>query len=527
MTTDRGRSLQMRVVTERRSRAPYLPRRTVFLDYTTGRALNEEGRGGQLPAAADVGDLLDRIPEWVQRICVVGAPPQGWSAWGLQLPVDHPRWAASRKGHYLPSGDWPALRFAARDIDREVEIRGAGEWFTGVDSVDTARDAWELLKVAVGRVAPEAIPLSSPGVTGQQIAQWLLPKNKQFLVLSADLRNEIARTSMQGGDQLLLPPSGRKMLGGFSVHDGRVMYGGMLRELGSAAPTGPALLSEEYGTPMPWLDLDLQKGDTPSRFHPGRIKVSATVPADWSHLSIFKLPNPDREASARYLYPREPGETFTVWCDPVEAECAYRAGWDVRVRARILYPQRDGRPLDTFAKRMEEQSKLIEADRDGVGPELARLVSRALRLCVVRLVGTLASRSVRVTRTGALGDLPPGIMEWDTLPTGEVVWTEEVASPAGTWTHPEWASAIWARARIRALDGPCPGDRARRIGALHVPAEHVVGVHADAVYLDHDPEWPDDGAWGRLRRQGKVLGRRKWPTSSRELAELVREATGG
>ncbi len=44
MTTDRGRSLQMRVVTERRNRAPYLPRRTVFLDYATGRALNEEGR---------------------------------------------------------------------------------------------------------------------------------------------------------------------------------------------------------------------------------------------------------------------------------------------------------------------------------------------------------------------------------------------------------------------------------------------------------------------------------------------------
>ncbi len=275
---------------------------------------------------------------------------------------------------------------------------------------------------------------------------------------------------------------------------------------------------------MPWAELDLQKDDRPSRYQPGRVLVRVTVPEDWRHLSVFKLPNRDPDSAERYLYPRTPGETFEVWCDPVEAECAHRRGWDVRVRARVLYPQKDGRPLDLFAKRMEEESRSLEENRAGADPVVARLVSRALRLCVIRLVGTLASRAVRVTRTAPAGALPKGVQEWDTLPNGDLVWVEKTASPAGMWTHPEWAAAIWARARIRVLDGPAPGEKSRRIGALHVPPEHVVGVHADALYLDHDPKWPDDGAWGRLRTQGKVLGRRKWPANAVELSGLVGEA---
>lgn len=434
--------------------------------------------------------MLDRWGD-LDRLYLVGDVPgvgvDGLRSWAMpeRLPDG---WEHGR--HYLEMPN-PVLRYVQGG--REVEVLRVASWLGEADyTVKEAAQAMRLVRAELEARFDEGRMLSTPATTGRYLIGRTVPFSSGWPVLTDELQDLIRSTSGQGRIELL-PRSGE--LPGLYEYDGRLMYAALCWGLSGGAPVRDT--ADEY-----------------AGYTRGRYRVRFTVPGDWDercdpkcgmpgHAGIGLLGVTDDDDGWRF--PSSPGETGETWCDGAELHVALAHGWKVEIRERLLWPDTPTRgPLDTWAERLVAARQAAEEAAET--PAVAALARNAVRAVILHGIGALHGRPHKVSRAVPIdhGDAVPLDVLDTVRPEGDwLLWTEGSDQAWPEMSHPEWSAAIWARARARLLSGPT-GIAAMRSGALHVWPQHVVAFRTDALYLDRDPCWPDDGKPGRYRLKRAV-----------------------
>lgn len=430
------------------------------------------------------------------RIWMVGQPHEGGrmaaAKWADALPEG---WTEHERGHYL-DGHWPSFRFRSPAGD-PVEVLNAASWFgpaaTDADDV-TACIVW--LGDVLAEVWEGAVMLATPATTARDL--WLRSLgNREFPCLPDDLQAFIRSTSGQGRIETFPAGSGTNVSAGrLVVYDARIAYAGCVRELGHGLPT------------VDQLDI----------FRPmdrGRYLVRFEPPADWSHVGILPVKDPDGDG---WIWPTS--GRWQTWADGAELFVAGRAGWRFDVLGRIIFRDHSGRPLDRWATRliglMDQPSELPASCRP--------LIRSAVRSLILHGLGAFAGRPHKVSHRGAREEIPAGASGVMFDPdTGSYSWTTEEPPAWPEASHPEWSSAVWARQRARLLDAPT-AEGGKRAGMLSVARSTLLGVRTDAIYMTDDPGWPDDGKVGRFTIRADWRGDYSRPTNNVELWALKERA---
>lgn len=467
----------------RRSRA----RSATYLDWTTGVGVTTDGEPVDVGARAPVARLLG-VP--TDRVYLTGPRPHAgddgaWHRWAhdVVLPAG---WEVGE--HYTDRPSAPVLRWERPEDRRRLEcLRAAGWWGEGASATDCV-GAHQRLGVLLAETWPgdnasdPAVLLSSPTTTGRELILRSIPHGAEWPTLPDELA-ELVRSTM-GQGRIEPPRPAGHTVPGIVEYDGRWMYGALCRELPGGVPS--------------WGRGDHGQGD----YARCRVLASWTVPAGWEHLGILGY---RPEADGPWHYPARPGESGRGWVDGVELHLARRWGWTVDVAEHIVWPNyRGAGPLDGWARRL-----LALGERSQDDP----LVYAAIRRLMINTIGGLVSRRHHHTRTVPLTDDPelPADAVSPRVEGDALVWSEPGRPPWAVMAHPEWAAAIYARCRARMLSGP--PVHGVRTGALHAPPGDLLAIETDALYLTRDPDWPDDGAPGRLRRKLVVAGPLPSPTS--------------
>lgn len=443
----------------RRRWARHKRRETEYV--TAGRSLADtlDGLGADTERVYVSGSMVEASAELLDWATL----PEGWEHGGHYLRLPHPIFRCVR-----PDG-------------REVEVHRADAYFgSGVTPAAAAAGADELVG-QLGDRFDGAGMLATPATTGRELILRSLPPGA-FSCLADDHQDLIRSTSGQGRIEMLW--SGGD-LGELAEYDGRFMYAALCWGLGA----GPAVHDDR---PV-W--------EPRAR---GRYRVRFTVPAGWEHVGILGVMSGDG-----WEYPTE--GVHETWADGAELLVAEKHGWTFDVLERLLLADGKADPLRRWADR-------LVAAREAVSTDEAR---SALRSILLHGLGALHGRPSTVTKVTAADEVPADA-ELVRVEGDRVVWT--AAGATAKWaamSHPEWTSAVWARARARLLDGP------RGVGALHVPRSDLVAFRTDAIYLaGRRPDWEhaDDGKPGRFRLVGHTVGPMAGPTTSAELLRLKGEA---
>lgn len=424
-------------------------------------------------------------------------------------------------GHFLTLPT-PVLRFRYLDGQR-VEIHRAASYFGDGDYTPAqAHTAWTALGALVRGAFNEGFVLTTPASTGRYLLARSISGDREWPVLEPATQDFIRATTGQGRVQMF-PRGDRAASAPLVQYDGRLAYGALCGQLPAGEPTRDTI--DNYAG---WR--------TPARYC-----VRFRVPDHWNdsctcgahgHSGIGILP---ARAADRWLWPAEPGSDHgPAWVDGRELALALAHGWRVQIVERMIFPappyepaartngqvSRRG-PLDAWAEKLCRLRRTADN-----GDTHADLVNVALRSILLFGIGALHGAPRRVTHTisaaaARAGEIPATAT--DVLPLSDrFVWTDREPARWPEMSHPEWTSAIWARARVALLDCAQPGGR--RAGMLHVPAHAVVGCFTDSVYLTADPEWSDDGRVGRLRRVWKSPHDVPTPSTAAALRRL--KATG-
>jgi len=485
-----------------------------FYDPGTGRAWS---RGEQTPLPVLLADMLALGarraylcdgPDW----CMQPGDRGRMGAVLRWVGQEVPEWVAGR--HYVAESDTPTARWTHTGTGLEVEIHRAGAWYGPADEYDprTAGQAWALLeslvadKFADERRGPGML-FSTPGTTGKSLWRHTLGR-REYPILSPDLRQLIKSTSGQGRQELLPPLGAGDELGDVAQYDGRLMYAALT----AAMPSGPPTLCT--GEPV----------DAPRVLAgPGRWRITATVPAGWDHVGL--LPSPVAGTRGAWQYPASPGEQFDTWVSGREVSLARSLGWHLVIHEGFSFPS--GKVLDPWMTRWKSTlARLGEmVSTEQTTPAVAELAERAIRFVILHSIGGFASAGHRVTRT-APADRPE--LAGDARPIDGVhreghllVWHErgQISPWQEQTAHPEYAAEIWARARVRLLQGPVDYPQ---MGALSLPRERVIAFDLDALYLSGRADWKDDGKPGRLRLKATSVGPHEYPRSLQELRDLMK-----
>ncbi len=384
--------------------------------------------------------------------------PDGWTHGAHYLKLPHPIFRLRR-----PDG-------------RAVEVHRAESFYGDGVTPAIAAAAADELGAQLAQRFDRAQLLATPATTGRELLARSLPPG-DFACLSDEHQDLIRSTSGQGRIQMLWQGDELPEL---AEYDGRFMYAALCWGLGA----GPATHDDE---------------PTFERRARGRYRVRFTAPAGWDHVGLLGVMDGDG-----WAYPTE--GTHETWCDGAELLVAERHGWSFDVVERLLLADGKADPMRRWADR-------LVAARDAVELPASRA---ALRSILLHGIGALHGRPSRVTRVTV--EAPPDDAELLRIDGDRFVWTEPAtATRWSAMSHPEWTSAIWARARARLLDGP------KGIGALHIPRSQLVAFRTDAIYLaGRRPDWEsaDDGKPGRFRLAAHQLGPMPGPSTSRELLAL-------
>ena len=474
----------------RRYKRAYKRRRVLFTDRagSAGAAL-EAAAEGRYEAVYLVGDDL-RTVEPIRRFRRGGLPAG---------------WRPAPRGHF-EKAPAPAYHFEGPGGRRVAIFRAAAYFGEGSYSAEEAAAAWARLERLLAVAFDDGRLLATPSTTGRYLLARSIAYGREWPTLSAGAQELIRSTSGQGRIEFL---GSELVRGDLFELDARLAYAACARELGAGEPVHDAI--GEYAGQRR-----------------GRYRVEATVPSDWRERCACGAPGhagigvlPFAESSGAWSYPSEPGRRFVTWVDGAELHVAIRHGWPVRVLERLLFPwppypdavnpynnRRNLRgPLDAWAAKLAELR----------GDEGQPLERHALRMILLTAIGALQGRGFRTTHEVTAFDAAAELAELEPVnvePAGDVlVYELEGAAAMPNMAHPEWSAAIWARQRARLLDGPGPS------GALRVPAETVLALRTDALYLTRDPRWPDDGAAGRFRVVDQWRNV-ELPRNTRELLEM-------
>jgi hypothetical protein len=348
-----------------------------------------------------------------------------------------------------------ATRFASRwEMPEEIALHVRDELLIGI------RREWrgELTIGDLGAAcwSPIALGLLLLRATGTDMTP--LPEEVQTIIRPNSPQHRI---ELRGSNEALSR--------GVVCFDGRCMYLGCCDDIGLAAGR-------------------FRHQSTFTGADRGKAFVTFTVPRDWKGAGILPV---KREDGASWHFP-EFG-AWETWADLQEVRVAQKAGWEVNVRECLVWEE--GGPLNEWAKRLQKLYLSFSKSDLTVWPIAARCI-RSIALLTIGAMHTpwrketveVLPDSPLVTLESAQGITPDGNVE-------VARWTDK-GRPADEF-HPEWTTAIWARARCRVLRA-----------LLALPPEAILGVRGDAIYLDgryvYTPEaelpcFRDDGACGRLR----------------------------
>lgn len=496
---------------------PWNPRRrrTLWLDVDTRAGVDDDGRpvrvssqGTRRPSVRQVLDLAAACH--VERVMLTGGrPPADW------LLARTPGWTPG--AHHLDH-ETPVGRYVHDVAQVTVEVRRAVEWYGAGDYTPAqAREAWVALGDVLARAVPGASLLGSPGATGRECWLRSLPHGQEPPPqVSSEVAELLRATSGQHRIERFAPPPGVTQAADVWLMDGRLMYAACVRELGAAPVT--MLTAEQAGA------LLTSPG---GRYARARYQVRATVP-DWWTDAPGILPLAADDVEDGWTYPREPGRTFTTWCDGAELMLALDAGWLLSPLAGMAFTP--ARPLDTWAARLLRAHDAAA----GLDAPLAGMVRAGVRWMILHSIGAWhSSGRTETTVTASPMRRPPG----DGWGAPEVtrdhgaVWRRRAPLTArgALMAHPEWSAQVWGRARARVLDAPTAAGRHQvRAGALNVSTDHTISIYGDAVMTSVRPAWAapelDDGKVGRLRVKGHLHGPVPWPTTGPQRDQLMHDA---
>lgn len=518
----------------------YRPKRTVWLDYKTGRGLTDDGttvrpKIGDRRKNPNLADLLDTAHALgAERIMLTGAVPENTPGKSHWLITRTPGWTAG--GHWLNK---PVTGRFTNDISgNSLEVRTAEEWFATSDlTPDQARDAWAVTAQALAAAVPNAVMALTPASTGANAWALSLPKNIDLAPLSKGMADELHYTSGQhrmehlttgpsrcecGACLPLFDADANPTIDTFSYVDGRFMYAGVCRELGTV-PARRLRASDA---------ADLLEYDPYAR---ARYKVRITVPEAWAHVGLFGVKHED--VAEGWHYPNRPGTTWETWADGAEVKIGRDNGWIVEPLEAVEFTK--ARPLDTFAERMTRARERVNARTDDLDPAVRRAAAAALRSMVIQTIGNFASRlKGRTVTVWSAREVPAEYAH--TLQRFGDAYTYELPGREHddrtlAFYRPELAAQVWARARARVLSAPTSTPGAPG-GVLTMDPSTLLGINGDAIYSTQVPTWAlpvtagggDDGKVGRLRLKGVLEGKIPTPTTleARNVLRAKAEAKG-
>lgn len=346
-----------------------------------------------------------------------------------------------------------AKRFASRwEVPAECALQVRDELLIGL------RHEWraELTMADLGTACWSPITLGMLLLRSTGVDMTPLPDDVQSIIRSNSPQH---RVELRGSNESL--PRG------VVCFDGRCMYLGCCDNLGLAR--GRARRSAAF--------------EGKDR---GKARVRFEVPVRWQGVGILPVKRP---GGVGWHFP-ETG-TWETWADLQEVRMAQKAGWEVEVLDCLLWEA--GGPLDEWAKRLERRYLSYKT----LSSPISEYIASCIRAIALHAIGAMHAPYRQREVVEVMPDSPLATIENVVGVTGGGVTVErwnEKAREIDCY-HPEWTTSIWSRARCKVL---------RALQAF--PAEAILGVRGDAIYLDGrflvkggGVPFPDDGACGRLR----------------------------
>lgn len=536
---------------------PRKPKRdvTVWLDYTTGRGVDDDGRPIEPIIAGRrknprLVDLLETARHHhARRLMLCGTDLPGNPADWL-LPDERsvargtvwtPGW--TNEGHYLEAPGQG--RFKHDETGARLAVLTVAEWF-GEHGQQlppaNARDAWNTLEHVVATAIKRDWPLMRlPAQTGLNI--WLLsaPDSYDLAHLDPDIGAQIQATEPQhrfqhyvdgpaacscGDCRPLIPANAQ--LEAFVYADGRFMYhGAPSKELGG----GPG---RRLRGPEATELFEQTKG-----FAPARYLVRTRVPEFWDHIGLLPV---QREAGRGWHWPNKPGAIVETWADAAEVRLAASMWGMPEILEGIAFTKSS--PLRRFqdmVRKMLDYAAGLEIDGRPISPRRLDVVQSAVRQMYRITIGAMARRprilSGFATDPSQVPENAVGAVREERGGWVYQVTAQPRPGDADTW-HPEIAAMVWAASRVRVLQTPTAevtrGPRAgyKSYGALEVPPEELIGIQGDAIYTTTIQDWTlptvigggDDGRTGRIRIKGWLPGPVGAPATVSERQALSRQA---
>lgn len=513
---------------------------TIWVNAVTGQGVTGDGahvqpKIGPRRKNPNLVDLLDTALSYgARRIMLLGKapePPAGVRHW---LLVQTPGW---KPGGHQTSQPIVGI-FQHEATGHDIEVRTAEEWFGDLGLTPAqARQAWDVTEAVVKTIDERQHLLKTPSRTGLALWWLSLPRDRKTKELriperiSDDIAEELHRTSGQHHIEHLvagaaasshddcvpfIDPAKTPRLDTFTYVDGRFMYAALGRELG----IGPGRRLNRAGA------YELM---TEQPFARAWYEIRFTVPEGWHHVGIFGVKH-DNPADG-WFYPNRPGARHVTWADASEVAVALAYGWLVEPLQAIEFTK--GRPLDNYMERLNRKREEIEGNEELPRP-LRRAVTAALRAILIQSVGGFAARGSKKTMIveSAL-DVPPDPLAQRTMRRHGNYFTYEAPGDRHETAnyHPELAVQVWARGRARVLSAPTSLGL-NTGGALHLPADSLIGLNGDAIYTTAVPRWAvpeqhgggDDGRTGRLRLKGVARGNYATPETLAQRDALRQRA---
>ncbi|MFD9688915.1 hypothetical protein ACFWXO_24540 [Kitasatospora sp. NPDC059088] len=515
-------------------------RATVFLDAAAGMlAVRDQVVRVDLGARTP-GEILDAVlatAPGTERIYITAGAPwhdgaerystlkDAVAAW-LNTPSE--RWTTAvgsgrdkLAGHFVHQRQ-PVGRYAPASApdSATTEIRSMGEWFDpdGADVV-TCRQAFTLLWQALRRHWDDAVLMGSPSQTGRDLWSRTIPTTGKWAggypVLSEELRGLLHATGGQGRTELILPPRVPEQLPALVEYDRTFAYAKHLWK----SPVGtPRRVTAAAFAAM------TEAEQTKALMSCSHWNVRVTVPQGWNHVGL--LPAPVTRDRA-WVYPSEPGTTFTTWAGGAEIHLAlsnHIAPWRIEVLGGLLFE--DGKPLDEWGKRLKaawaDLTNLSKLHGDERQRTAAYLASRAVRSVLLFGLGGFAQRPRLVSGTTPLGETLPAGVEILGQDDQVVTWQRQAGFSRDPYAHPEWAAYVWSGARAALLDMKYRQgkDVIGYAGALHAKPGTVVYFGTDGIALTECQPWPYRGEPGDYLLKGHLTGPVEHPTSQEQYLKL-------